>query len=121
MGSPLRRNQEIGQKDAFSTNQKQECGIGPCRVHPSPSGVPMTTPPKSISIEEMTREEAIAHLCGLAATIGEKAFVEVFTQTTRKPATFVGLEVKDKDAGLLLLANLAKTAQHITLLPAEVA
>lgn len=79
----------------------------------------MTTPPKSISIEEMSREQAITHLCGLAALIGQKAFVEVFTQTTRKPATFVGLEVKDKDAGLLLLANLAKTAQHISLLPVD--
>lgn len=78
----------------------------------------MTTPPKSISIEEMTREEAITHLCGLAAVIGASGFVQQFPEET-KFQTIIGMHVKDKDAGLLLLANLAKTAQHISLLPAD--
>lgn len=69
-------------------------------------------------IEEMDREEAIMHLCGHANIIAEKSFVEVFSQTSgRKPATLIGLEVNDKEAGLKLLANLRALANQIQLLP----
>lgn len=78
----------------------------------------MTTPPPNIPIQDMSREEAITHLLGLATMIGRNAFVEEFSQEARggRPATLIGLEVKDKEAGLLLLANLTAAAQHIAML-----
>lgn len=64
-------------------------------------------------IEE--REKNISRLCALCEVVATRAFVEVFPQTRRiiHNATLIGIEVKDKDAGLRLLRDIRDTARKV--------
>lgn len=70
-------------------------------------------------IEQMSREEAITNLCGMAKLLTDSAFCELFPQSSRsRPASLIGMEVASVEKGVAFLAHFGALAKQIQLLPA---